>query len=139
MNFSDDENTFEKTHARLIAEIELLFSDKLDQILSLRFEPKIQRGRGSYHSAADLPKSFPGWQANIPDTIEILEKDLGAVSKGKLELIDQIEKIRTSNNVNWMDLLRLAFKAAPREAKDLIRRINLDDNKISELFKKLGE
>ena len=26
-----------------------------------------------------------------------------------LDIIDQIEKVRTKNNVNWMDLLRLAF------------------------------
>ena len=57
----------------------------------------------------------------------------------KLKLIDEIEKIRTANNVNWMDLLRLAFKAAPSETKQLIRRINSDDNRISELFAKLGE
>ena len=56
-----------------------------------------------------------------------------------LKIIDQIEKIRTKNNVNWMDLLRLAFKHSPNEAKQLVRRINLDDNKISNLFKKLSK
>jgi hypothetical protein len=57
----------------------------------------------------------------------------------KLKLIDEIEQIRTRNNVNWMDLLRVAIKAAPDETKQLIKRINFDDNKISELFAKLGE
>jgi len=57
----------------------------------------------------------------------------------KLKLIDEIEKIRTANNVNWMDLLRLAFKTAPEETKQLIRKINSDDNRISSLFAKLGE
>lgn len=57
----------------------------------------------------------------------------------KLKLIDEIEKIRTKNNVNWMDLLRLAFKTSPEETKKLIRKINEDDNKISEIFAKLGE
>lgn len=57
----------------------------------------------------------------------------------KLKLIDEIEKIRTANNVNWMDLLRLAFTKAPEETKLLIRKINTDDNKISALFAKLGE
>ena len=56
-----------------------------------------------------------------------------------LKIIDQIEKIRTKNNVNWMDLLRLAFKYSPNEAKKLVRRINIDDNKISNLFKKLSK
>lgn len=57
----------------------------------------------------------------------------------KLKLIDEIEKIRTNNNVNWMDLLRLAFRSNPEETKKLIRRINTDDNRISEIFAKLGE
>lgn len=57
----------------------------------------------------------------------------------KLLLIDKIEKIRTRNNVNWMDLLRLAFKESPAEAKKLVRKINKDDQKISEIFTKLGE
>jgi L-amino acid N-acyltransferase YncA len=59
--------------------------------------------------------------------------------QSKLKLIDEIEKIRTANNVNWMDLLRLAFTNAPEETKLLIRKINTDDNKISALFAKLGE
>ena len=41
--------------------------------------------------------------------------------QSKLKLIDEIEKIRTANNVNWMDLLRLAFTKAPEETKLLIR------------------
>lgn len=57
----------------------------------------------------------------------------------KLMLIDEIEKIRSANNVNWMDLLRLAFKSAPEETKLLIRKINSDDKNISDLFAKLGE
>ena len=57
----------------------------------------------------------------------------------KLKLIDEIESIRTKNNVNWMDLLRLAFKVAPDEAKILVRRINEDDKRISELIAKLEE
>ena len=59
--------------------------------------------------------------------------------QNKLKLIDEIEKIRTANNVNWMDLLRLAFTKAPEETKLLIRKINTGDNKISTLFAKLGE
>ena len=56
-----------------------------------------------------------------------------------LNIIDKIEKIRSKNNVNWMDLLRLAFKYAPVEAKKLIKKINRDDKKISNLLKKLGK
>ena len=56
-----------------------------------------------------------------------------------LNIIDKIEKIRSKNNVNWMDLLRLAFKYAPVEARMLIKKINRDDVKISNLLKKLGK
>ena len=57
------------------------------------------------------------------------EKDLG--------IIDRIEKVRTNNNVNWMDILRIAITYAPKETKAVLKRINDDDNKISELFKDL--
>lgn len=56
-----------------------------------------------------------------------------------LEIINEIEKIRSKNNVNWMDILRLAFKHAPREARKIISNINADDNKISELLMKLSK
>lgn len=56
-----------------------------------------------------------------------------------LKIIDEIEKVRSKNNVNWMDVLRLAFKNAPNESKELMKKINQEDNRISELFKKLSE
>ena len=56
-----------------------------------------------------------------------------------LNLIDEIEKVRSGNNINWMDLLRLAFIHAPEEAKKLTKKINDEDNKISELFEKLSK
>ena len=46
-----------------------------------------------------------------------------------LEIIDEIEKVRTTNNVNWMDVLRWSFNHAPEEAKDLVRKINKTDTK----------
>ena len=56
-----------------------------------------------------------------------------------LKIIDEIEKIRTKNNVNWMDVLRLAFIHAPEESKKLMKKINQEDNRISELFGKLSK
>ena len=57
----------------------------------------------------------------------------------RFKIINKIEKIRSKNNTNWMDLLRLAFKYAPVEAKKLIKKINKDDKKISNLLRKLGK
>ena len=56
-----------------------------------------------------------------------------------LKIIDEIEKVRTRNNMNWMSVLRLAFTYAPEEAKKLMRKIDFEDNRVSELVKKLSE
>ena len=56
-----------------------------------------------------------------------------------LKIIDEIEKISTKNNVNWMGMLRLAFKHVPEEAKELMKKIDHEDNRISALVKKLSE
>jgi hypothetical protein len=56
-----------------------------------------------------------------------------------LKIIDEIEKVRSKNNMNWMDILRLAFIHAPDEAKKLMKNIDSEDIKISKLVKKLSE
>ena len=56
-----------------------------------------------------------------------------------IKIIDQIEKIRSKNNVNWMDILRLAFKLDSESASKIMRKINHDDKKISNLLSKLGK
>ncbi len=53
--------------------------------------------------------------------------------------ISLIQKARTINNKNWMDLLRISFKYAPKESKKILKRINLQDKKISILLKKLSK
>tara|TARA_A100001015_G_scaffold293499_1_gene370152 strand:+ start:99 stop:284 length:186 start_codon:yes stop_codon:yes gene_type:complete len=55
-----------------------------------------------------------------------------------LEIIDKIEQIRSKNNINWMNILRLAFKYAPDEAREIVSKINSDDRRISDLLKKLS-
>ena len=55
-----------------------------------------------------------------------------------LKIINKIQKTRSKNNKNWMDILRLAFKYAPREAGTLMKKINSADKKISILLKKLS-
>tara|TARA_Y100001963_G_scaffold9243_1_gene11889 strand:- start:2843 stop:3037 length:195 start_codon:yes stop_codon:yes gene_type:complete len=56
-----------------------------------------------------------------------------------LEIIDAIEAVRTKNNVNWMDILRLAVIHAPDEAKALVKKINIADGEISDLLGKLAD
>ena len=54
-----------------------------------------------------------------------------------LKVIDKIEKVRSTNNVNWMDVLRLALKHAPKETIKLMQEINKKDKKMSSLFSSL--
>ena len=53
------------------------------------------------------------------------------------KIINQIEKIRGKNNVNWMNILRLAFKYDPKGSAKIMSRIYSDDSKIGKLAKKL--
>jgi len=50
---------------------------------------------------------------------------------------DQIEDIRRDNNALWIDVLRLAFRVAPDEARAIFRKINKNDQEISKLFSSL--
>jgi|TARA_B100000676_G_scaffold311337_1_gene380848 hypothetical protein len=56
-----------------------------------------------------------------------------------LKIIDEIEKVRSRNNVNWMDILRVAFRHAPDEARIIMGKINSEDKEIANLLEKLGE
>jgi|TARA_B110000503_G_scaffold133572_1_gene211305 hypothetical protein len=60
------------------------------------------------------------------------------MESSKLKIIDQIQNVRSKNNKYWMDVLRLAFKFAPDQASKLMKKINVNDQKISKLVKKLS-
>ena len=55
------------------------------------------------------------------------------------KIIDQIQKIRSKNNVNWMNILKLAFTLDPKTASKIMKKINYDDKKISQLLNKLSK
>ena len=55
------------------------------------------------------------------------------------KLIDEVTEIRTKNNKNWMDILRLAFKENPKEAQKIMSRIVQYDKEISLLNRRLGK
>ena len=56
-----------------------------------------------------------------------------------MSVIDEIENVRTKNNKNWMDLLRLAFRHAPKEAAEIVSEIYREDEAVSGLAKKLTQ
>jgi hypothetical protein len=55
------------------------------------------------------------------------------------KIINEIKKVRSKNNVNWMDLLKLAFELDPKRASKIMKKINYDDRKISSLLKKISK
>ena len=59
------------------------------------------------------------------------------MKKNYNKIINQIQKVRSKNNINWMNLLKLAFELDPKKASYIMRKINYDDKKISLLLKKL--
>ena len=56
--------------------------------------------------------------------------------KKSLKLVNQIQKIRSKNNKNWMDLLRLSLKLDHKSTSKILSQIYKDDQKISKLAKK---
>ena len=59
--------------------------------------------------------------------------------KKYLKIINEIEKVRKKNNVNWMNILRVAIKSSPEETMRIMKSIDKHDNRISKFFKKLGK
>ena len=57
--------------------------------------------------------------------------------KKYLKVINQISAVRKKNNNNWMDILKIAFKASPKESAEIMKRIFKQDKKISKLSEKL--
>ena len=56
-----------------------------------------------------------------------------------LKLVNQIQNIRTKNNKNWMDLLRLSLKLDFNSTSKILKEICKDDKKISKLAQKIYE
>ncbi len=54
-----------------------------------------------------------------------------------LKIIDKIQMIRSKNNVNWMNILRLAFELDPKSSIKIMKKINYDDKRIASLLNKL--
>jgi len=81
VNFDNNETTFSETYNRLIVELEKLFIDNIDAILSDNWVAKPQKGQGTLHFAKDLPEEFSGWNSNIEDEIKRLNKIVGTLNE----------------------------------------------------------
>tara|TARA_B100000989_G_C19393304_1_gene406673 strand:- start:481 stop:690 length:210 start_codon:yes stop_codon:yes gene_type:complete len=65
-----------------------------------------------------------------------MKKNLKKIKQG-LKLVNQIQKIRSKNNKNWMDLLRLSLKLDFNSTSKILKEICKDDKRISNLAQKI--
>lgn len=54
-----------------------------------------------------------------------------------LDYVNQIQKIRSNNNKNWMDLLRLSLKLDFKTTSKILKQICKDDKRISFIATKI--
>lgn len=59
------------------------------------------------------------------------------MKKNIKKIFSNIEKIRSKNNKNWMDLLRLSYEVKPKQTIKIINQILNKDQKLIYLAKKL--
>ena len=65
-----------------------------------------------------------------------MKRDSKKIKKG-LVLINQIQNIRSKNNKNWMDLLRLSLRLDFKTTSKILKEICKDDRRISSLAKRI--
>tara|TARA_Y100001958_G_C20889276_1_gene316143 strand:+ start:299 stop:487 length:189 start_codon:yes stop_codon:yes gene_type:complete len=59
------------------------------------------------------------------------------MKKNYNKIIAKIALARKKNNINWMNLLKISIKYAPSQSKKILRDINSQDKKISQLLEKI--
>jgi hypothetical protein len=57
--------------------------------------------------------------------------------KEGLNIVNEIQKIRSKNNKNWMDLLKLSLKLDFDSTSKILKEICKDDKSISKLAQKI--
>ena len=65
-----------------------------------------------------------------------MKKNSKKINKG-LKLVNQIQNIRSKNNKNWMDLLRLSLRLDFNSTSKILKEICKDDKKISTVAQKI--
>ena len=65
-----------------------------------------------------------------------MKKNQKKIREG-LNIVNQIQKIRSKNNKNWMDLLKLSLKLDFNSTSKIIKEICKDDKRISSLAQKI--
>ena len=65
-----------------------------------------------------------------------MTKNIKKIKQG-IKLVNKIQKIRSKNNKNWMDLLRLSLKLDFDLTSKILKEICKDDKRISNLAQKI--
>ena len=139
LNKNKKKLTFSNTYSVLKSEIEQLFFANIKNILNNDYDEYEQIGNGSFHNSNELPKILKSWDQNIFATVKKYQKIQNNFIKTKLIILNEIENTRKNNNINWMNILRNSLKNSTSETLKILKSINIDDDKISQLFKKLNE
>ncbi len=59
------------------------------------------------------------------------------MDKKTKKIFHRIEKTRSANNKNWMDLLRLSYESNPKKTSQILAKILKKDSRLIALAKKL--
>ena len=59
--------------------------------------------------------------------------------KKSLKLINKIQKIRSKNNKNWMDLVKLSLQLDLKKTAKILSGIYKYDNQIGKITKKISK
>lgn len=57
--------------------------------------------------------------------------------KKSIRLVNQIQRIRSKNNKNWMDLLRLSYETNPKKTLKILSNIISKDQALVRLARQL--
>ena len=77
VSFNDEEKTFNDRYKRLNFEIEELFIENIENLLTNKWVLNKQKGKGTYHNSKDLPQDFSGWDSLIDEEINRLKFSKG--------------------------------------------------------------
>ena len=131
----NDDDTLSSSYWKLRDNIEDLFIEKWDLIRNFNFHRTKQIPDGTFHHRKTSEKYFQllGILGNWEVSVKELKK------KSDEDIINEIQKIRTKNNTHWMDVVKLAFRLSPKEAREIFKKIKYCDYKINELLKELAD
>jgi methionyl-tRNA formyltransferase len=128
----NDNDTLESSYNKLKTDIENLFMEKWDNIKQLNLKGMPQLTLGSYHSYKDSLEYFKTLQIDWSMKVSELQHRTDEA------IIDEVKAIRNKNNEHWMDVVKLAFKLSPVEARQIFKNIKDCDHQINVLLKELA-